>query len=377
VGFRLAVAIFGLLMGAWAPPSGVGADDEDGSAAFAPDAVGAMFIGELASLVANAEQGQRHVIRGKDDWLFFVPELRSVCAGPFWGRSATGVSRASDPRYADPLEPIVDFAAQLRQVGVRLLLVPVPAKAHVYPDMISEAVSRRLGEPMPRLDSRYREFVELLRDHGIAVLDLLPHLLSCRDDPEGGTYCKTDSHWSPRACALTAKLIALNKPSCVPLGTHDFVTERRRIEISGDLARMSDSHDPQREELEATFVGRKAGDTLRPIEPDRQSPIVLMGDSHVLVFHDPALYTKGAGLPDHLALEFGFPMDLIGVRGSGVNVPRITLMRRGDDLQGKKLVIWCFSVREFTENESGWRRVPVVRNSTKSSGVESISTKQE
>jgi len=27
----------------------------------------------------------------------------------------------------------------------------------------------------------------------------------------------------------------------------------------------------------------------------------------------------------------------------------------------KKLVIWCLSAREFTENVDGWRSVPIVR----------------
>jgi len=39
---------------------------------------------------------------------------------------------------------------------------------------------------------------------------------------------------------------------------------------------------------------------------------------------------------------------------------RINLLRRGDNLAGKKLVIWCFTVREFTEGQ-GWKKVPVVR----------------
>jgi alginate O-acetyltransferase complex protein AlgJ len=51
------------------------------------------------------------------------------------------------------------------------------------------------------------------------------------------------------------------------------------------------------------------------------------------------------------------------VRGSGATPARTTLMRRvrsnPNYLKGKKLVIWCFSAREFTES-SGWQKVPVV-----------------
>jgi alginate O-acetyltransferase complex protein AlgJ len=39
-------------------------------------------------------------------------------------------------------------------------------------------------------------------------------------------------------------------------------------------------------------------------------------------------------------------------------------MRRaaGDEayMAGKKVVVWCFTAREFTESQ-GWRKVPVIR----------------
>ena len=99
----------------------------------------------------------------------------------------------------------------------------------------------------------------------------------------------------------------------------------------------------------------------RPPADWRESPILLLGDSHTLVFHaGEDMHGAGAGLADQLALELGFPVDVIGVRGSGATPARINLMRRQDNLAGKKLVIWCFSAREFTEASGGWRLVPVI-----------------
>ncbi len=54
-------------------------------------------------------------------------------------------------------------------------------------------------------------------------------------------------------------------------------------------------------------------------------------------------------------------VDLIGVRGSGATTTRISLLRRRDNLAGKKTVVWCLSFREFTESFDGWRKVPVIR----------------
>ena len=73
------------------------------------------------------------------------------------------------------------------------------------------------------------------------------------------------------------------------------------------------------------------------------------------------MHARGAGLPDQLALELGFAVDLVGVRGSGATPARINLARRKDGLAGKKLVVWTFGARELSEAAQGWAKVPVVR----------------
>jgi alginate O-acetyltransferase complex protein AlgJ len=76
------------------------------------------------------------------------------------------------------------------------------------------------------------------------------------------------------------------------------------------------------------------------------------------VFHAGAdLHGIGAGLADQLAVELGIPVDVIGVCGSGATPARVNLMRRAKAnsayLAGKKVVIWCFAAREFSES-TGW-----------------------
>ncbi len=56
------------------------------------------------------------------------------------------------------------------------------------------------------------------------------------------------------------------------------------------------------------------------------------------------------------AEEFGVE----AVRGSGATPSRLNLYRRRDNMKGKRVVVWCLSVREFTEGQ-GWRLVPVIR----------------
>ena len=87
----------------------------------------------------------------------------------------------------------------------------------------------------------------------------------------------------------------------------------------------------------------------------------MLGDSHNPVFHAGGnMHATGAGFADQLALELGFPVDVVAVRGSGATPSRLNLMRRGDNLAGKNFVIWCLSVREYVGGQ-GWKLVPVIR----------------
>ena len=139
-----------------------------------------------------------------------------------------------------------------------------------------------------------------------------------------------------------------------------FESERRSVEITGDLLRMLDDPSMPKETLSLGFVGQRSEAGLEPVEPWRESPVLLLGDSHGLVFHVGGdMHARGAGLADHLAKELGFPVDLVAVRGAGATPSRITLLRRRDNLKGKKVVIWCISVREFTEGVQGWRLLPI------------------
>ena len=106
-------------------------------------------------------------------------------------------------------------------------------------------------------------------------------------------------------------------------------------------------------------------DQVGCVEPDRASPILVLGDSHVLVFHDGGdMHVTGAGLPDQLAFELGAPVDVLAVRGSGATSARVSLARRAratpDYLASKKVIIWCFGARELTQADA-WKLVPLTK----------------
>lgn len=305
-------------------------------------------------------------VAGMSGWLFFRPELRHLSVGPFWGSAAARVSRASRPDWADPLPAILDFQAQMDRVGIAVLFVPVPPKAVVYPEPLSSKI--RTGG---RLDGYHQQFYTLLQKHGVRMLDLVPPLRAHRSDPEGPVYCRQDSHWSGRACVLAAQEIARSirlQAWYTRQPKTRYVGEWKPFTLTGDLWRATAQATLARESLSLHFVGRRSGSgVLTPVAADPTSPVVLMGDSHNLIFHSGGedMQTTGAGLADQLALELGFPVDVVGVRGSGATPARAALLRRAradtSYLKGKKLIIWCLSAREFTESTTGWQKVPVVR----------------
>ena len=328
------------------------------------------FKKECGAKAKAADEADSMVVVGKDGWLFLTRELRHVSVGEFWGDRAATVSNAVRPDRADPLPAILDFHEQLKKLDIDLIIVPVPAKSFVYPEALSDNATPNENGLPPRMDTSHQEFYELLRESGIEVIDMMPELMKKRLEKEGAMYCRQDTHWSGRACILTAGRIAeqLKKKPWYKDVKKEKLTSRvdENYLIKGDLWQaLPDGARPPQESLYLRFAGKPDSAGLEPIEPDRASPVILLGDSHALVFHAGRdMLARGAGLADQLALELGFAVDLIGVRGSGATPSRVNLYRRGranpDYFTNKKVIVWCFSVREFTETQ-GWSKVPVKR----------------
>ena len=284
---------------------------------------------------------------GRDGYFFLAAELRQLGAGDFWGEAAAAASQASKPDYADPLPAILDFHAQLREAGIRLLLVPVPLKAaacaaHLPADLAAVA-------PDGIRDPAQAAFFGILREAGVEVLDLSGKL----DD---ACYCKTDSHWTPKAGEIAAR--AIREALGIAAGNGDFPAAETELTLTGDLARMAagDGAPAASETLPMRHVG---GAT-----ESRDSPLLLLGDSHCLVYHVGGdLFATGGGLADQLAHELGMAVDVLGTRGSGATPARQNLFMRAKAdpayLDGKKWIVWCFASREFTQSPQGWRKLPV------------------
>jgi hypothetical protein len=306
-------------------------------------------------------------LAGKDGWMFMDEELRHVSKGRFWGDYASKVSRIRKRGLQDPLPAILNFRDRLRELDIELILFPVPPKVIIYPDMLMDMGQIPLyGDGrMPRLDPAHQAFYSLLREQGLTVYDPTQRMLESRFVFDGPLYCKQDHHYAGLAIRMVAPELAelvkaqawyKARPAAAKSGRYE--SERRQVQIRGDLwqtYRLKVRKPPEREVISLDFVGfRDDAGKLVPIPDDPQSPVLLLGGSHALIFHTGGdMHARGAGLADHLALELGFPIDVVATRGDMSHNPRISLFRRSkkdpDSLRNKKVVIWCFSARGFSE----------------------------
>jgi alginate O-acetyltransferase complex protein AlgJ len=324
-------------------------------------------IDQFGALARSAEQKGSIAVPGKEGWLFFGPELRFVSAGRFWGEAAAKVSKATRPEFADPLPAIVDFHVQLKKMGIELLLVPVPSKSVIYPDFLSDLTAISRENPPPRIDAESQAFFQVLAKAGIGVLDLTSFFLANRFHREGALFCRQDTHWSGNGTVLAARKMREEiegRPWLKAIPKTVYRSAWKSLTIAGDLWKSLGEKSPSQETISVRQVGAGSAGAFKPVAPDQKSPVILVGDSHNLVFHaGDDMHTREAGLPDQLALELGFPVDLAGVRGSGATPARVNLLRRAQKDSGywkkKKLVIWCFASREFTQSD-GWKKVPLL-----------------
>ena len=274
-------------------------------------------------------------VEGVDGWRFLPAEIKHLLAG----------DPSNDSKR--PFETIVDFDQQLKQLGVRLIVVPVPAKVTIHPEFFDKRLAGAGAS------SQESAFYEALRAKGVEVVDLTQDFVASK--AQGPLYCARDSHWNGRATVLAAQKLAAGLKGTVEKKV-ELEAREEEIEIQGDLG-------GEKEKVNLRFINPK-GQTGR-LEPDRASPILVLGDSYVLVFHDGGdMHASGAGLPDQLAFELRAPVDVLGVRGSGATPARVSLARRAranpNYLSSKKVIIWCFGVRELTQAEA-WKPVPLLK----------------
>lgn len=300
-------------------------------------------VAGIAKKAMDQVQANTITLKGKDGWLYSKNELSHLAEGELAGGKIAEHSKSTKKDNANPIPAMEAFNNELKAIGAKLIVVPVPPKAAVVPfDGLKQ------GDAMAYLKPFYAE----LRAKGIEVLDLYDDFAASKEP----VYCKQDAHWNQTGIKLAAKKIA--ELAKLTPGSTAFEGKDEKLKIVGDLMLSLDKEAKPSEEISITKYSGKM--------IDESSPVLILGDSHTLFLSSGGdMLAENAGLAECLASVLKTPVDRIGVKGSASTVVRTNLYRKAakdaDWIKNKKVVVWCFSAREFTESTSGWVVVPVLK----------------
>lgn len=279
-------------------------------------------------------------IRGQDGWLFYRPGVWYLTQA--WSPGTDGAGTA-----------IRSFHDQLAERGIRLLVVPVPGKATVYPDRLT---SRAEGLAVP-VNTHTQALVRDLRREGIEALDLTDEFARTRRQQQGDLYLAQDTHWSPLGLRIAARAISnrILGLGWLKRGPHDYELEEVTIRRHGDIVEMMQSP-PLRDSLPVEEIETSVVQLGRiPYADDPASEVLILGDSFLRIYQTDA--PGSAGLIAHLADQLGFPLASIVNDGGASTLVRQQLSRSPQLLEGKRVVIWQFVERDIRFGVEGWQDV--------------------
>jgi alginate O-acetyltransferase complex protein AlgJ len=310
--------------------------------------------------------GNEKVFLGRDGWLYYRPDVDYLTAGAF-SLNSSGCSNCSGGRTGSPIPALKVFRDDLAKRGITLLLVPVPVKPMIEPEHLS--IDAGGGQKVLQ-NASYATFLEKLRFQGIEVMDLTTLLLNRKQSTGKAQYLQRDTHWTPDAMEAVADYLVERLRGLSPA---DFPSqcnpneESRAVHQSGDLMGMLDL--PKSAPI---FPDQEVN--IRPFgsadgshwSPDPSSPVLLLGDSFARIFSAEDLnWGRDAGLAERLSEKLGKSIDVLAINAGGSSSVRQSLARSVNRLEGKKFLLYEFSMRDLSGGD--WKVIPLPEASSISS----------
>ncbi len=314
-------------------------------------------------------------IRGRNGWFFYKPDVDFLIKPYVRDRRSIVVDPNDRPVSDNPVAAIKKFKEQLNARGIDMLLVIMPGKPSIYPDVVSS----RMAPGSAGSFSHSLRMLSDLKKQGVEVVDLFtPFARERLRDHEAGDsiYLHEDTHWKARAVRLAARVVAdrIRQYPWFAAGSTEYILDSITIDRIGDVGTMSTLPLNKVRGLYGLFMPEKTKcykvyriirdpqgvETERiPYKDDfRTSIILLLGDSFSRIYQtdDP----RSAGWISHLALELAQPIASLVNDGGASTLVRQSLARKPNLLKGKKLVVWEIVERDFRFGDEGWKDVPIV-----------------
>jgi hypothetical protein len=296
---------------------------------------------QYARFVLLEDAGDKALI-GRAGWFFYRPAVQYL------------IEPYSPPE--DLFAATVSFRDDLAKRGIKLLVMPAPNKASIYPEMLTA----RASDPV---NSKTQDVLARLREAGVDIVDLFEvYGKARRAAGRPDYYLAQDSHWSPEGMRLAADVVArkLLDSGWVEKGAVKYEARPVTVERYGDVLRMirvpqvEELYEPQRMDC-AQVIDAATG---QPYKDDPNSPVLVLGDSFLRIFErdEPG----SGGFIAHLAHDLGFGVTSVVNDGGASTLVRQQLASQPALLAGKKVVIWEFVERDIRFGTEGWQviRVP-------------------
>jgi hypothetical protein len=329
---------------------------------------------QFARYMLLHDLGEKGVL-GRDGWFFYKPGYEYLIRPYIRDPRSIMVDPNDKPLVDDPIKAILKFKKQLDDLGIELLVVIMPGKASIYPDMLNSRIS---PDEAGKITHSLR-IIRELRELGVEALDLFaPFAEERKNDKATGDsmYLKTDTHWKGRGVRLAARVVAdriKQYPWYVP-GTTEYVIDSVEVDRYGDVAVMTTLPEFKIRELGMNFPpeetkcyqvysvkrDEEGNEVSRSAYKDdfRKPQILLLGDSFSRIYQSDA--PRSAGWISHIAFELSQPIASIVSDGGASTLVRQKLARKSRVLKRKKLVIWEFVERDLRYGAEGWKDVELV-----------------
>ena len=314
--------------------------------------------------------GNGKAVIGKDGWLFYEPGIRYLTepedgAGSGVNRSSSKANTIFHKKQTGALDAILDFASQLEDRGIMLIVAPAPVKPMFYPNKLSEkAAGKSFYEKGYLQNPAFDDLKRKLEDSGVPVFDAAAYIAEHSAELTQPVFLKTDTHWSPETVSLVARGAADFIGDRVPLSRVNYdrlgVAEKE-ITNRGDIANMLRLPETSRITApEKTVIRQVLKNGSEPWAADRNAEILFLGDSFSNIYSLAAMgWGESAGLVEQLSYVLGRPVDRIVQNDNGAYATRQALqyeLSRGRDrLAGKRVVVWEFALRELVLGD--WKEI--------------------
>lgn len=294
-------------------------------------------------------------VGGRDGWLFYRPDVEYLLQPRldqerfYLGSFDTTLSGRRE-NLRNPLVAIRDVHRQLAARGIRLVVVPVPGKPTIYPEMLAGGETDPEASPTLML-------VDSLRASGVEAIDLVHPLRAAKKTSKADLYLHRDTHWSPAGLAIAARVVAAHLLGVTEVASRRdplrYVSRDTLVERWGDIAEMTAL--PRRRSIwttESVTASRVVDAEGNPYADSDTSAILWLGDSYSRIYQTDA--PRASGIVAQVARLVGQPLASVVNDGGASTVVRRQLARKPALLAHAKVVVWEFVERDIRFGDKGW-----------------------